>query len=343
MCRSPLRLPCFVLIIVLAISCQKELNFPPDGLSIPSNETQTVKVLILNYDPYFDVPGGGKKRIHEHYHWEDPHTLSHRYADALTEVSGGYIKFSIIESRDIDEFPVKTDGFKYTQAEFDKCWKANTGFHVADEVDYAKLLQAQHVISLINNKTIDEVWLWGGPYFGYWEAAMAGPKAFNINGGIYPNVNSTRAFAIMGFNYERGLAEMLHSNCHRVEATMSKVYGGWAVDQLTTTWAKFAANSKQSNGIAGVGSCHYPPNAQSDYDYANPGVVMSNADDWLNYPNLTGQKKSVNRDTWGGPDYHLNYLKWWYRHLPRKPKTDSEGKLMNWWKYIYDFNETILK
>jgi hypothetical protein len=302
----------------------------------------TVKVLVLNYDPYLAVSGGGKKRIHEYYNWTDPHTLSASYAAAITEVSGGFINFSIVESRDIDEFPVKADGFQYTEVEYKECWQANAGFHAADEVDYIKLLQDQNVVALINNKTIDEVWLWGGPYFGYWESAMAGPKAFNINGGVYQNVNSNRAFAVMGFNYERELAEMLHSNCHRTEATMSKVYGGWEVDKLTTTWARFAANLKQS-GIAAVGTCHYPPNANGDYDYANPNPVMSGADDWLNYPNLTGQKKLINKDTWGGPDYQLNYMKWWYRHLPKKSKTDSEGKLLNWWKYIYDFNETTLK
>jgi hypothetical protein len=146
----------------------------------------------------------------------------------------------------------------------------------------------------------------------------------------------------MGFNYERDVAEMLHSNCHRVEATMSKVYGGWQVNVLNTTWARFAANYQQSNGTASVGTCHYPPNAASDYDYANTRIVQSSADDWYNYPNLTGITKPVNRDTWGGPDYHRNYMKWWFNHLPGKPLRDNENKLINWWKYVYLFNETIL-
>jgi len=332
-----------LVLIISTFSCQKELHFPENDSHLPANDKLVVKVLVLNYDPYLDVLGGGKKRIHEYYNWSDPHSLSSRYADALTEACGGFVNFSIVDFKDIDEFPVKADGFRYTQAEFKQSWQANTGFHNPDEVDYLKVLQDNNVVSLINSNKIDEVWLWGGPYFGYWEGAMAGPKAFNVNGGVYQNVNSNRAFVIMGFNYERELAEMLHSNSHRTEATMSKVYGGWEVDKLTTTWARFAANAKQSNGVAGVGSCHYPPNADSDYDYGNPNAVMSSADDWLNFPNLTGQKKPVNRDTWGGPDYHLNYMKWWYKHLPRISGTDSEGKLLNWWRYIYDFNETILK
>ena len=40
----------------------------------------------------------------------------------------------------------------------------------------------------------------------------------------------------------------------------------------------------------------------------NPRTVQSTADDWLKYPKLTGEKKFVNRESWGGPDYHRNYI-----------------------------------
>ncbi len=119
---------------------------------------------------------------------------------------------------------------------------------------------------------------------------------------------------------------------------MSRVYGGWKVEELTTPWARFAANFSQSNGIAAVGTCHWPPNAEKDYDYANPREVQSSADDWLNYPHLTGGKKTVTRETWAGPDYHRNYLKWWFAHLPKAGGSSADGRQNNWWKYIFDFN-----
>ena len=50
---------------------------------------------------------------------------------------------------------------------------------------------------------------------------------------------------------------------------MSKAYGGWKAEELTTNWARFAANLKQS-GTAGVGTCHFPPNAEGGCDYSNP-------------------------------------------------------------------------
>ena len=174
---------------------------------------------------------------------------------------------------------------------------------------------------------------------------MAGPAAFDINGGVYDQVPCKRRFAIMGFNVERGVAEMIHDVTHRTEATMSRLYGGWKVEQLTTNWAKFAANQKQS-GTAAVGTCHYPPNAEKDYDYANRRAVESTADDWLHYPDLTGRRRSFNCEEWrepyknskGDPDYHRNYQKWWFSHLPKAPGVNPDGRLNNWWEYVFNFN-----
>lgn len=118
---------------------------------------------------------------------------------------------------------------------------------------------------------------------------------------------------------------------------MARIYGGWQADQLTTPWAKFAANEKQS-GTAAVGTCHYPPNAERDYDYANKRLVDSTADDWLTYPVLRGITKQVNCETWGGPDYHRNYLRWWFGHLPKTYGTSPDGRQTNWWKYVFNFN-----
>jgi hypothetical protein len=119
---------------------------------------------------------------------------------------------------------------------------------------------------------------------------------------------------------------------------MSRVYGGWKAQELTTNWARFAANLKQS-GTAAVGTCHWPPNAEADYDYANKRHVESTADDWLSYPELMGKKSSVSCETWGGPDYERNFLKWWFGHLPRADGVNTDGRLNNWWRYVFQFNQ----
>jgi hypothetical protein len=298
----------------------------------------TVRVLVLNFDPV--VPQEGSKRLHEVCGWNDPRALAKGYAADVRTVSGGFVDCRIVEWRDVDECPVKVDGFQYTVDEYLKCFRAWKGWHEPDGVDYPKLVEKHGVLPLVDSRAIDELWVFGAPYYGYWEAAMVGPDAFYINGGVYGKVECKRRFAVMGFNYERGVAEMLHDLSHRTEATLSREYGGWRADELTTTWARFAANAHQSNGVAAAGTCHYPPNGEKDYDYANPRTVMSAADDWRHYPNLTGEKKPVSCETWGGPDYQRSYLTWWFAHLPRAPGVNTgDGKLNNWWKYVFAFNQ----
>ncbi len=294
-----------------------------------------VRVLVLSFNPIVLQEGG--KRLHEVGKWNDPRQLAKEYAREVNEASQGFIEFQIVEWRDLDEFPVKVDGFTYTLEQYLECLRTWKGWHEPDGTDYEKVLLKHGVHELIDNNKIDEVWMFGAPYMGFWESAMAGPGAFFINGGVYDKFPTRRPFAIMGFNYERGVAEMLHNLCHRTEATMTRIYGGWKSDQLVHNWARFASNAHQSNGVSAVGSCHYPPNGEKDYDYANPRTVVSSAPDWLSYPNLTGKTMPVNRETWGGPDYHLNYMRWWFRHLPRAKGVNEDGRLNNWWRYVFDF------
>jgi hypothetical protein len=301
----------------------------------PDETPISVKVLVLNFDPIVRQNGG--QRLHEVMKYRDPHELAKGYASDIETSSRGFIKYKIVKWNDIDAFPTKIDGFKYSTESYLDGWKTKK-FHDPDGTDYPKVVQDYGVIPLIDSGRVDEVWMFGGPYFGFWESSMAGPGAFFINGGVYEKVPTKRPFVIMGFNYERGVAEMVHDLCHRAESTLARAYGGWEVEKLSTPWAKFAANDAQSGGVAAVGTCHWPPNAEHDYDYSNPRTVQSSAEDWLGYPKLSGATKSVNRETWGGPDYQRSYLNWWFAHLPHVKGNAEDGRPMNWWKLLFDFN-----
>jgi len=337
--------------LVVAASISAQRDFKPLAQD-EKKEFIEVKLLILNFDPIIpkkDIPRKLRKRLpkdkkvyrlHDVKRWNDSRKLAEEYISDMKEASHGFIRFKIVKWVDVDTFQTKIDGFTYTAKGYLKCWMdGKKEFHKPDLADFPLTFKQHKVIPMIDSGKVDEVWFMGAPYFGYNESQMAGPGAFYINGKVYGKVKSKRAFVIMGFNYERGVAEMLHSNCHRVESTMSRIYGGkWRVDELTNNWARFAANHKQSKGVAAVGTCHWPPNAEKGYDYGNKRFVNSSADDWLNYPNLTGKKKKVNRENWGGPNYHRNYMKWWYSHLPSAKGWNKDGRLNNWWRYLYDFN-----
>src|SRR5689334_12365952 len=83
------------------------------------------KVLVLNFDPSIKSEGG--KRLHEVAKWNDPHYLAAAYAADLQECSGNFVRYRIVLWQDVDTFPVKKDGFRYTEEEYLKCMREGKG------------------------------------------------------------------------------------------------------------------------------------------------------------------------------------------------------------------------
>lgn len=303
---------------------------PKEGRLLPI----VSRVLVLNYDPFYQG-----KRLHEALNFNDPRKLAEGYCKDMAKATNGHVTMKIVEWRDLDEIYARVGGGRFTVDEYVRNRRAGGGWPEQIIADYPRVIEEQGVVSLIDRGIIDEVWIFGDHYFGLWEASMAGPGAFFINGGVYPEVPSSRPFAFYGFNYERGVAEMMHNTAHRVESTMNRIYGEWNLKIPKNNWEKFSANVDQSTGAAGVGTCHWPANAAHDYDYGNTRVVPSWADDFLKYPNLTGKVRPVSVKNWSpdGKDPHRGYMNWYFARFPKAVGTNPDGRLNNWWAYVYDF------
>ena len=136
---------------------------------------------------------------------------------------------------------------------------------------------------------------------------------------------------------------MLEDLGHRTESILRKVYGRWDNSlpyQQLNAWERFTLYDKQKPGEAACGNVHFAPNSLADYDWGNKTEVLSNCDDWLTYPYLTGKKRLVNCSEWGNGDIREHH-KWWLRHLPKAPGRGPDGKLNNWWRYVVDFNRYV--
>jgi hypothetical protein len=302
-----------------------------------------LKVLVINYEPLVPGTDGKEVRLSKRFNWNDPHALADAYARELRFMSGGFLRPEIVERIDVDGWPVKIDGFVYND---DTYMEAVTtrNYHEPDYIDYVKLSEVHDLAGRVARGEIDEVWLFGAPGFGYYESRMYGPGAYWCNSTGIDMPEALRLFVVMGFNYERGLAEMIHDLGHRTESAMSRVYekeyGRWQATQLRSDWERFACSDHYVPGWGAVGDCHFPCNGQKHYDYANPRKVSSSAEDWLDYPALTGKRSMVNCETWADENgnYHLGYMRWLFSHLPRAPGINGEGKLCNWWSYVFDMS-----
>lgn len=288
-------------------------------------------VLAIIHDPVIRSQGG--RKLHQVLGWNQADDLARRYIADVATASYGLTRYAVAARIEMDGFPAKQDGFVYTPESYLACWRARAGFHQPDAVDYHRLLRDFEIIPLVNSGQIDEVWLFGFPYAGYYESVMAGPGAFWCNAPPLPEGPGPRAnrrFVIMGFNYERGVGEMLEDLGHRAESIIGHVFEGARGD--ANLWERFTRYDQKQPGRAECGTVHFAPNSLRDYDWGNPRPVPSRCDDWNNYPNFKGTVRQVDCQEWGNGDIRLHHL-WWMRHFPHLVGS-SGGRLNNWWEYI---------
>ncbi len=308
---------------------------PLAASSVPSKRTLSPvhpKVLAIIHNPIIRARGGRKAQLV--YGWNDPDKLAQGYIDDLKQASFGYLNYQIVERLEVDAFPLKKDGFRYTDERFERAWNTHQ-FHQPDAVDYLALVREFQMIEKVNSGAIDEVWLLGFPYCGYYESIMAGPGAFWCNA---PPLEGTgqakRRFVIMGFNYERGVGEMLEDMGHRAESMLSKVFEGTRGD--AKIWERFTRYDKTHPGRAECGNVHFAPNSIRNYDWGNRTPVKSRADAWYNFPELSGDPRVMTCSEWGDGDIRKHHV-WWLSHFPHSAG-ETNGISWNWWQYVADPN-----
>lgn len=290
------------------------------------------KVLVLDFNPVIEGQG---KRLRELKGWNDPIILEKQFISSVEKASHGFLKYQIVKRiSDIDLIPQKQDGFSYTDESYLDVIEGRTKEYRPDApIDYSKILADYNVCEQRNREEIDELWLWGGPWFGYWEAVMTGPKAYFTNAPPIQGTACTKLLSIFGFSYERDEAVMLEDLGHRFEGTMTDIFqesilsGG----QASTDWGKFTMIDKYYPKNAHCGYVHYPPNALSDYDWSNDTSVYSNCDEWLRFPDVKDKKELINCTKWNCNQ--RDYLIWWLTHIPHD-LGETNGRLNNWWRYL---------
>lgn len=314
---------------------------PPRMPVTATNPVQTVRVVVLNFEP--TVPSEQNKTLWQLFGWNDPRALAAGFIEDVETVSGGAVDYEVVDWRDLNEFPIFTDGFRYTADQYVQNRRTNSGW-VASTADFYAIAKQQGLAELVNNNIVDEIWMFGDHYFSlFGESWMAGPGSFFINGPSFPDFAVDRAVAGYGFSYERGVGEMLHNFAHRTENHLSRMYGSWNIANPSNPWDFFSANVGQTNRPTfGVGTAHYPFNGISDYDYANPSTYPSYADDFImNFPQHTYVTSPSTRYAWGDlgiGDWQRGYMKWFFGHLPRYDGTSGDGRQNNWFKSMFDFN-----
>jgi len=318
-----------------SIPTQPQISTTPTP--IPSQVgSVTRRVMVIDFNPV--IESQGNKKIRDLKGWANPVPLESQYINDVKIASGGYLNYQIVLRKgDLDQYPTKNNGYVFTDEEYLSALNSPTD-NARAIINYNKVLNDYEVCQKLNNNEIDELWLWGGPWFGYYEVTMTGPSAFYTNSSPFSGNSCNKNMIVMGFSYERGISEMVENLGHGLEGTLSHFFGENSTTtsgNYTTPWGKFALSEKVAPGKSGCGWMHYAPNSASDYDWSNKRTVSSTCDDWLNYPNLTNVALLIDCNRWNCDGYQ--YKKWWLAHLP-KASGKTNNYWNNWWKYFAELN-----
>jgi hypothetical protein len=301
------------------------------------SETITRKVYVIAYNPILS----NTQSLSDYLNWNEHTDLTQGTVDFFRQVTDNSLNYEIVYTTIVtDGWPEKMDGFRYTEAEYLAAIRGEAPFHTPDAVDYNKIVNSAvfDICGRANRGEIDEVWIYNGPGFGFYESTLVGPNAYWYNSPPVPGPHTcNRLIPIMGPSPERGLNCAVENFGHRTESTMVQVYGSWQQNRTAHNWERFALVKALSPdySYSGCGNVHYAPNDVINNDYGNPATVLSNCDDFANYPNLGNPLDTavpVTCSRWNC-DY-LDYFGFWFGHLPSNSGCGADSVANNWWKYF---------
>lgn len=310
----------------------------PPPPAVPADNTTepvrilTARVLLIVYDPLMDPVSGQK--LSQMLNWKRVDELVNGFSSDIQEASGGMARYQIVQRVEVNEFPAKSDGFRYDPASYLAVLQGGP-FYQPEMVDYQAILTGYNILPRVARREIDEVWVFAFPHAGFFESSMGGAGAFWCNA---PQLSGTagcsRKFVLMSISYERGVGEMLESFGHRCESILSKTFE--RTQGEANLYRRFTRYEQITPGKAEVGNIHFAPNSEREYDWNNPRQVLSNCHDWYNFPHFQNDIRQVNADEWGNGDIRAHHV-WWLKHLPKVAGRTS-GIANNWWQYVLDPN-----
>jgi hypothetical protein len=189
----------------------------PFNFSRKPKQLMVPKVLVIDFRPAV-VP----------QEWRTATSLVTEFIEAMTQASHKLLVFNTVKILTVQTYPVLPGGRQYNDSTWLQAMQDDKT-SIRDPqgnyliADYDRIIQEYNLIQGIQTNAVDEIWMFGGPYFGFYESRLIGKGAFWCNA---PGLEqSSRRFVMMGFNYQRGVQEMIHSFGHRAESILAKKFG----------------------------------------------------------------------------------------------------------------------
>jgi len=208
--------------------------------------------------------------------------------------------------------------------------------------DYARIFDQLDAKTWVNDKGVDEIWVWGyhGGVIDLWESNMASAFGDVSNSDRreddLPVMDHT--YTMFHYNYQRGAAEAVENHMHQFEAVLNSFDGRDDVPNSAWPdlffWGKFVGSDSTHHLLEPrrAGWSHYPPNAERDYQWDNTEPVLSDIESWNPDQFENGQQIECSR--WDCD--HLGWFIYWMQNMPGQGNAVSynERPVRNWWTFL---------
>lgn len=276
---------------------------PTDDRVQSSNGEQSIvhrRVMLINIVPFVYVPNKNLPiSLWKYLNWKNPELLVKEYINAISVASKGLITYHVMRERTVINLYPLQDGYQYTVEELLEVIQGKKPAHSPSLIDYKAIL-TNEILQGVQRNEVDEVWVMGYPHAGLWESAMGGPDPYFINGGPIAQTESAgRRFVVMGFNYERGVGEMLESFGHRVERTLARAfdsdaYLNWFYKSVNYGVVPSPAGNEWEQFLIDQGTVHREAGAPAGQDYYWHKDIEEHHRRWLGGLQAEWWKRVVN-------------------------------------------------
>jgi hypothetical protein len=229
--------------------------------------------------------------------------------------------------------------------------------------DWFKIMSDINGKELVEDKGVKEFWVWSTDYKGTEPSydrnlipkrhfrALAESNMASRFGDISNSFRNndlpiySHTYTVYQFNLHRSVNENIHNHIHQVEHLLNHIEGRDKTPKHKWRellfWGKFVGSdsSHKLTNPRRAGWCHYPPNADSDYNYKSEKTVLSDIEDWT--PDASGEFKPINANRWGKVEAEWHLL--WMQSLPGKDNNlkYKHRSLNNWWYFVGDWDHAM--
>ena len=137
-----------------------------------------MRVYVLDFDPLMD--NGDPLTRFQGYN--APGSLTSQYINDAGTASAGLVSHRIVRWSLLRTYPAKPGGFVFTNPQYLSCLGAGRPDVCAALIDYTAVLNTAYdpgfpsACEALARNLVDEVFLWGGPWFGYLEYRIVDPQ-----------------------------------------------------------------------------------------------------------------------------------------------------------------------